>query len=149
MKNLEWNESNSNQHTRKVVDSLNVATGYSNDVVEIRESDGVHPLIGGSKFKALMELAGEDGLARGRRAIADEMKADKLPITFAYLRFRAGLSQKDLADRIQTSQSALSLIESGKREPGITIIPLLKKALGCSSDEIITTIENIPSKELQ
>ncbi|MFC1717987.1 helix-turn-helix domain-containing protein [Candidatus Poribacteria bacterium] len=45
-------------------------------------------------------------------------------------RTRAGMKQKDLAERLGVSSSYLSLIESCKREPSIALVEQISKELG-------------------
>ncbi|NPV89619.1 MAG: helix-turn-helix transcriptional regulator [Firmicutes bacterium] len=46
------------------------------------------------------------------------------------LRLEQGLSQKDLADRVKTKQSAISRLESGNYNPSIEFLSKVAKALG-------------------
>ena len=51
-------------------------------------------------------------------------------------RLAAGLSQKNLADKLGIVQSAISAWESGEKMPRASQLPALAKALGCSIDEL-------------
>ena len=51
-------------------------------------------------------------------------------------RLAAGLSQKELAERLGTVQSAISAWESGEKMPRASQLPELAKALNCSIDEL-------------
>jgi len=46
------------------------------------------------------------------------------------LRVEQGLSQKDLADKIQTQQSAISRLESGEYNPSVELLAKVANALG-------------------
>ena len=46
------------------------------------------------------------------------------------LRVEQGLSQKDLADKIQTQQSAISRLESGEYNPSLEFLAKVAHALG-------------------
>jgi transcriptional regulator with XRE-family HTH domain len=47
------------------------------------------------------------------------------------LRRDAGLSQRQLAERIGTTQSAIARLEAGRTEPKIATLTRLADALGC------------------
>lgn len=51
-------------------------------------------------------------------------------------RLAAGLSQKNLADKLGIVQSAISAWESGEKMPRASQLPALAKALSCSIDEL-------------
>ncbi|GEM_PF-2321673 len=57
------------------------------------------------------------------------------PETLRRLRDNKEMSQKDLADRIGRSISLISLLESGRRIPTITLIGILSNALGLNAEE--------------
>jgi DNA-binding XRE family transcriptional regulator len=65
-------------------------------------------------------------LARARQKLAQELSAPAL----AVLRLQKGWSQTELAQRIGTSQSRLSLIESGIDDPLHRTVVKLAEALG-------------------
>ncbi|EHQ89527.1 helix-turn-helix transcriptional regulator [Desulfosporosinus youngiae] len=46
------------------------------------------------------------------------------------LRLEQGLSQKELADKINTKQSAISRLESGEYNPSIELLAKIANALG-------------------
>jgi len=46
------------------------------------------------------------------------------------LRLEQGLSQKELADKIKTKQSAISRLESGEYNPSIELLAKVANALG-------------------
>jgi len=52
-------------------------------------------------------------------------------------RERAGLSQKDVAEKIGVAKSTYSLYESGNREPGVPVIKKIAGVLGVSADELL------------
>lgn len=49
--------------------------------------------------------------------------------TIKLLRIKAGIKQKDLAKKLQISSNYLSLVENDKREPSISLIERIAKAL--------------------
>lgn len=55
-----------------------------------------------------------------------------------YLRERAKLSQAELATKVGVHQTAISLIESGKREPSFEMAEAICRALGVPDGELIT-----------
>jgi transcriptional regulator with XRE-family HTH domain len=48
------------------------------------------------------------------------------------------LSQEDVAEMVDVSKQTISLIESGRQEPGAKIVAKLAKALGMSADYLLT-----------
>ena len=53
------------------------------------------------------------------------------------LRKRAGLTQKELADRVGfRSASIVTMWENGERMPRSEVLPVLSRALGCSVGEL-------------
>ncbi|WP_026924158.1 helix-turn-helix domain-containing protein [Glycomyces arizonensis] len=54
-----------------------------------------------------------------------------------HLRKRRGMSLDDLGGAVGTAPSQLSLIENGKREPKLSMLRALARALGVSSDELL------------
>lgn len=54
------------------------------------------------------------------------------------LRLKAGLTQEQLADRMNMNQSALSQWETGVSAPRADKLPELAKILGCTIDELFT-----------
>ena len=59
-------------------------------------------------------------------------------MTISIMKFRkaASLTQKHLADRLGVTQSAVSSWERGKKQPNLTKLPDLARALGCTVDEL-------------
>ena len=58
----------------------------------------------------------------------------------AALRRDAGLSQAELAGRLQISPSALGMYEQGRREPSAQMLVALAQVLGVSTDYLLTGI---------
>lgn len=52
-------------------------------------------------------------------------------------RISAGLTQKDVADRIGAAKSTYSLYESGKREPSLLTVKKITEAIGTSGDTLL------------
>ena len=56
----------------------------------------------------------------------------------AALRRDAGLSQAELAARLQISPSAMGMYEQDRREPSVEILVALARTLGVSTDFLLT-----------
>lgn len=65
----------------------------------------------------------------------------------AALRREAGLSQAELARRIQVSPSAMGMYEQGRREPSGEILVAMARALDVSTDYLLTGIPKSPPEE--
>lgn len=53
------------------------------------------------------------------------------------LREKADLSQEELADKINLTQTSISLIETGKRGVSMTTLQRISSALGCKTKDLI------------
>jgi len=71
----------------------------------------------------------EEEMAEANKELASLLYADE-PGSFSALRMRAGLSQRKLAERSETSQSHIARIELGQLDPGTDTIARLAAALG-------------------
>ena len=56
----------------------------------------------------------------------------------AALRRQAGLSQTQLARKLQISPSAVGMYEQGRREPSLATVVLLSEIFGVSTDYLLT-----------
>ena len=56
----------------------------------------------------------------------------------AALRRRAGLSQSELAQRLQISASAMGMYEQGRREPSVDTLVAIARELQVSTDFLLT-----------
>lgn len=56
----------------------------------------------------------------------------------AALRRRAGLSQAELAQRLQISASAMGMYEQGRREPSVDTLVAMAEAFQVSTDFLLT-----------
>lgn len=59
-------------------------------------------------------------------------------------RKRLGITQKELAIRLNVSQGAISQWEIGTTNPSIELLPRLAEILGCTVDELLVK-EKAPS----
>lgn len=53
-------------------------------------------------------------------------------------RLRAGVSQAELAKRVEVSDAAVCQWETGKNSPRTKLLPKIAAALECSVDELLT-----------
>ncbi|MBI6975107.1 MULTISPECIES: helix-turn-helix domain-containing protein [Pseudomonas] len=75
------------------------------------------------------------GFAESRSWVADTFYAED-GATIRTLRLRAGLTQKQLAVAIGTSQPQIAKIESGRHDPALSTCKRLSGALGVSLDVV-------------
>ena len=60
-----------------------------------------------------------------------------LGLQIAYLRKKAGLSQRQLAERLHLSNSAVGMYEQGRRQPSVDILVALSLEFGVTLDYLI------------
>lgn len=77
--------------------------------------------------QALAEWRKDAAFADAYDALADEFA---LAAQIIAARGRAGLTQAELAERMQTSQSAIARLESGKSRPSVATLEKLALATG-------------------
>ena len=65
----------------------------------------------------------------------------------AALRRNAGLSQAELAQRLQISASAMGMYEQGRREPSAQTLVTMAQALGVTTDYLLTGIPGPDQEE--
>lgn len=53
-------------------------------------------------------------------------------------RLENGLTQEEMAERLNISQGAVNQYENGKRIPSVKVIPAIIKMTGCSLDDILS-----------
>ena len=56
-------------------------------------------------------------------------------------RTEAGMTQRDLGEKIGVSKNAISQYESGARKPDIVTLKKIAVALKCSADDLLKPIE--------
>lgn len=66
----------------------------------------------------------------------------------AALRRRAGLSQSELAQRLQISPSAIGMYEQGRREPSVAMLLALGRELEVSMDFLLKGAASPPEQTL-
>ena len=69
---------------------------------------------------------------------ADKEVAGMFGPRIAALRREAGLSQAELAHRLQISPSAIGMYEQGRREPSMETVVALARVFGVSTDYLLT-----------
>lgn len=55
------------------------------------------------------------------------------------------MTQVELAKIVGLTQSAISMIESGERQPSLAIMLRIASALGCTVEELTTTVSDQPA----
>ena len=71
---------------------------------------------------------------------AQEEVVSVLGARIAALRRDAGLSQAELAQRLQISASAMGMYEQGRREPSAQTLVTMAQALGVTTDYLLTGV---------
>lgn len=84
-------------------------------------------------------VAGEKRLAEARKWVADKLGVDG-HVTLRMLRLRRNLSQKQLADLLNTSQPHIARIEAGKDNIHLDTMRKLARALDVDANTIDTAI---------
>ena len=56
-------------------------------------------------------------------------------------REKSGMTQQDLAMKLEIDQSTVSLWEVGKTQPRAKLLPRLANILGCSIDELLSSAD--------
>ncbi|MBQ7874588.1 MAG: helix-turn-helix transcriptional regulator [Oscillospiraceae bacterium] len=75
----------------------------------------------------------------------DNMQTGKL---IAELRKKQGLTQQQLADKLNLSNKTISKWESGNGSPDISNLPVLAETLGISVDELLKGALNEPEADI-
>ena len=65
----------------------------------------------------------------------------------AALRKESGLSQAELAQRLQISASAMGMYEQGRREPSAQMLVSLAQTLGVTTDYLLTGMSPLDQRE--
>ena len=58
-------------------------------------------------------------------------------INIAKIRYEKGISQRELADKIGITDSAICQYENGKRSPNIQTLKKIAQVLNCTVDDLI------------
>lgn len=61
-----------------------------------------------------------------------------------YYRIKAGLSQKELAEKLFVSQQMVGAMETGLKQPSVNMLILLAKVFGCTIDQLVS--DNLVTK---
>lgn len=81
-----------------------------------------------------------DALRDARSWVADAVYPEGR--TLAALRLKAGLSQRDLAEKCGLKQPHVSRYEAGRHEPGVFQAQAMAKELGVSLDAFVEALKN-------
>lgn len=85
------------------------------------------------------EPSTRESIAAGRRAVADNYYADR-PRSLASLRMSNGWSQKELAQRLGTSQSYVARLEAGSIDPQVSTLRRLAAVLNVEPGLLLEVI---------
>lgn len=83
--------------------------------------------------------AARDAIAAGRRAVADSYYA-KQPRSLAWYRLKRGWSQKELATRMNTSQSYIARLEAGDIDPQVSTLARLASVFDVTAAELLDAL---------
>lgn len=61
--------------------------------------------------------------------------------TLLEYRKKAGMTQAQLAQKLDVTQECITMWETGKRKPDIVTLKKLAKILGCTADELLEPIK--------
>lgn len=76
------------------------------------------------------------------------MESNAMGAFIAALRKTAGLTQKELADKLHVSDKSISRWERGEGAPDLSLIPVIAELFGVTSDELLRgRRQNVPSSE--
>jgi DNA-binding XRE family transcriptional regulator len=90
------------------------------------------------QFIAAEDQSTRDAVAGARPQIASALYGAKQ--TLASLRLRAGLSQRELAERCGIEQPHISRYETGRHEPGLLQARAMARILGVSLEEFVDAL---------
>lgn len=82
-------------------------------------------------------------LSEIRKGKADEKFKAEAKLTPAILRLRKGFSQKQLADRIGTSQPAVARLEAGHDRPSFEKLNKLQSIFEVNFDQLMEALNNV------
>lgn len=93
----------------------------------------------------LEEFSRDEGFRKqqvvARKALAAELYSHEME-SLSALRLSSGLSQTELAQKASTSQSAIAMIELGRRDPGTDLIGRIAAALRVEPARVFIAIHN-------
>jgi ribosome-binding protein aMBF1 (putative translation factor) len=92
------------------------------------------------EFEARPEVAAHLAAARQELSRSHAEAGDR--VTIRTLRLARGLSQKELADQLQTSQAAVSSYESRSRKPSEDMIRSMAVSLGVDFNQLMEALAN-------
>ena len=80
-----------------------------------------------------------------KRKAAERLDRDGF-ISLAYLRMCLGLSQRQLSERIGSSQASIARLEAGSERPSFEKLCKLQDVLQVSFDKLVEAISNVPDQ---
>ena len=80
-------------------------------------------------------------IADGRAKLAEHVYSGEEPRRLAFYRLRKGWSQKELAQRMRTSQSYIARLETGGIDPQFSTVLRLAEVLDASLSELATAMK--------
>ena len=92
---------------------------------------------------AEQDTATREAIAVARQAVADHYYADG-PRTLAWYRLRKGWSQKELAARMNTSQSYIARLEAGAIDPQVSTVTRMSTVLDVLPADLLAAIAGAP-----
>jgi predicted transcriptional regulator len=90
-----------------------------------------------AQFESDREFA--QAMSESRKGLAQLLYSDE-PETLAALRLNAGLSQTQLAQLLETSQSYIARIEAGRVDPGTEMVAKIASALSINEERAFVAI---------
>ena len=111
-------------------------------VYDLRSDD--LPVLGAEEEFAIDDyIEKQDAATKDKVAAADAWVADTVyqgPATLTTLRLRAGLSQRELAQKCGLEQPHISRYESGRHEPGVFQAQVMALALDVTLDQLVLAL---------
>ena len=111
-------------------------------VYDLRSDD--LPVLGAEEEFAIDDyIDKQDAATKEKVAAADAWVADTVyqgPATLTTLRLRAGLSQRELAQKCGLEQPHISRYESGRHEPGVFQAQVMALALDVTLDQLVLAL---------
>lgn len=91
--------------------------------------------------KLMRDPAKREALIRARKRISKELAPDTA-YSLAKLRLSVGISQTELAERLNTHQPAIARLEKGETDPQLSTIIKLAQALETDLQTVISAINS-------
>jgi DNA-binding XRE family transcriptional regulator len=89
----------------------------------------------------------EDEIREARKELATKLKVNAGATDLRALRLAAGLSQRDLALALQTSQSRISALEAGREGMSLTFARRMSNILNVSLDQLCDATDSMVDRD--